>query len=57
MFKRNNGQGSEKGDLSTKPKFSKLKTVITVIVVAAFVALLGVIKLNHLFHWWLTPPW
>ena len=45
------------GDLSTKPKFSKLKTVITVIVVAAIVILLVVIKLNQLFHWWLTPPW
>lgn len=45
------------GDLSTKPKFSKLKTVIVVLVVTIVVILLGVIKLNQLFHWWLTPPW
>ena len=48
---------ADAGDLSTKPKLSKAKTVVAIVLIAAFCCLVAVIKLNQIFHWWLTPPW
>ena len=57
MPKRNGGQYPEAEDVSAKPKLSKAKGVIIIVIVIALSALAVVVKLNQIFHWWLTPPW
>ncbi len=57
MPKRNGGQYPEAEDVSAKPKLSKAKGVIVIVIVIALSALAVVVKLNQIFHWWLTPPW
>ena len=57
MFRRNRSQEGQQAGVSTKPKLSKLKNALLIASIAALAALMAVIKLNQIFHWWITPPW
>ena len=57
MFKRNTSQAAEGYEAYARPKLPNGKKIALIIALSALGALFAVIKLNQIFHWWVTPPW
>ena len=43
-------------EMDVRPKTGKAAKIIIFVIIASIVALVIVIRLNQIFHWWLTPP-